>query len=170
MAKYMVDYTQVVSKGYILEAESKKDAIEMVQLGIASGAIPKPDPDMNTDVINVEAHQIAEDNEDDEDIDDTNHECHCQCECSCNSKETADEAEKDESDVNPYKVKDIIDTIISHNSIVSLYVDIGHKSKQVWHGMAHRLPEEYLNREFVKIFGAIADGINTSDTIRIMIK
>ena len=151
MAKYMVDYTQVVSKGYILEAESKKDAIEMIQLGIASGAIPKPDPDMNTDVINVEAHRIAED--------DNNHECHSKCECSCNSK-----------DATHYKVSDIIDTMISHNSIVSLYVDIGHSSKEVWHGMAHRSPEKYLNREFVRIFGAIADGINTSDTIRILIK
>ena len=155
MAKYMVDYTQVVSKGYILEAESKKDAIEIVQLGIANGAIPKPDPDMNTDVINVEAHQIAEDDEDD----DNNHECHSKCECSCNSK-----------DATHYKVNDIIDTIISHNSTVSLYVDIGHSSKEVWHGMAHRLPEKYLNREFVRIFGAIADGIDTSDTIRILIK
>lgn len=165
MAKYMVDYTQVVSKGYILEAESKKDAIEIVQLGIASGAIPKPDPDMNTDVINVEAHQIAEDDENDSD----NDECHSKCECSC-SKETAAVTHDSESDARHYKVSDMIDTVISHNSIVSLYVDIGHSSKEVWHGMAHRLPEEYLNREFVRIFGAIADGINTSDTIRILIK
>lgn len=155
MAKYMVDYTQVVSKGYILKAESKKDAIEIVQLGIAGGVIPKPDPDMNTDVINIEAHQITEDDENDND----NDECHPKCECSCNSK-----------DATHYKVSDIIDTIISHNSTVSLYVDIGHSSREVWHGMAHRLPEEYLNREFVRIFGAIADGINTSDTIRILIK
>lgn len=52
------------------------------------------------------------------------------------------------------KLKDTIDTVISHNAIIS--IDIGdkndqHHSKCIWTGMADLIPEKWLEYEFYPI-------------------
>lgn len=72
--------------------------------------------------------------------------------------------------IKSFKLIDIIDTIISHNAIVSLYIDRGDFNQEIWHGMAWQIPDNYDDRKFVRIFGSVADDISESDTIRILIK
>ena len=71
---------------------------------------------------------------------------------------------------NELKVKDIIDTIISHNEIICLWVedeDDPHFSKQLWRGHAHKLPKEYSEYRFLSISGVCAESLYQSDTINI---
>ena len=68
------------------------------------------------------------------------------------------------------KVKDIIDTIISHNEIICLWVEDEedpHFSRQLWRGHAHKLPEEYSEYRFLSINGVCAESLYQSDTINI---
>lgn len=71
---------------------------------------------------------------------------------------------------NELKVKDIIDTIISHNEIICLWVEDEvdpHFSKQLWRGSAHKLPKEYSEYRFLSISGVCAESLYQSDTINI---
>lgn len=52
------------------------------------------------------------------------------------------------------KLKEAIDTVISHNAFVSLNMrdkDDPHYSNSVYSGMAHAIPEEWLEYEFYPI-------------------
>jgi hypothetical protein len=68
-------------------------------------------------------------------------------------------------------VKDlIIDKIISHNEIVSIWQPLSKgASKEIWHGMAHEMPGSILNLPFDRIFGTIPESITQADTINILI-
>ena len=73
----------------------------------------------------------------------------------------------------PYKVKDLIDTIISHNEIVAIWER--RKNKEggyhalLWKGMAWDIPEEYLDRTFLKIFGTVPESITEADNVNILV-
>ena len=69
-------------------------------------------------------------------------------------------------------VGDLINIIFSHNEIISLnipkYDENGLMySQQIWRGHAHKLPNEYKNYSFLRIFGCIAENITKSDTLYI---
>jgi hypothetical protein len=72
------------------------------------------------------------------------------------------------------EVKDIIDTIISHNEIVALCVEEETEDvrydKQIWRGMAWDIPNSYKGCRFVKMFGTVPESIAESDTINIRIE
>ena len=73
----------------------------------------------------------------------------------------------------PCKVKNLIDTIISHNEIVGIWER--RKNKEggyhalLWKGMAWDIPEEYLDRTFLKIFGTVPESITEVDTVNIAV-
>lgn len=68
-------------------------------------------------------------------------------------------------------VKDLIDTLISHNETVALWRDNESATKErIWKGMAHELPHNLLNQELIRIFGVIPESIAESDTINILCK
>lgn len=73
----------------------------------------------------------------------------------------------------PYKVKDLIDTIISHNEIVGIWERRKNKEKRyhalLWKGMAWDIPKEYLDRTFLKIFGTVPESITEADTVNISV-
>lgn len=73
----------------------------------------------------------------------------------------------------PCKVKDLIDTIISHNEIVGIWERRKNKEGRyhalLWKGMAWDIPEEYLERTFFKIFGTIPESITEADTVNIAV-
>ena len=73
----------------------------------------------------------------------------------------------------PCKVKDLIDTIISHNEIVAIWErrksKEGRYSVLLWRGMAWDIPEEYLDRTFLKIFGTVPESIAEADTVNISV-
>ena len=65
-------------------------------------------------------------------------------------------------------IEEAIDTIFSHNSVVGIWKDCNdHESELVWSGMAHQIPEEYLNEVDWRIFGTVAESIADSDRINI---
>lgn len=67
------------------------------------------------------------------------------------------------------KVIDLFDSLISHNEVIALWVDIGRACKEcTWRGMAHELPDEYKNKSVVRIFGTIPPSITEADTINIL--
>ena len=73
----------------------------------------------------------------------------------------------------PCKVKDLIDTIISHNEIVAIWERRKNKEGRyhalLWKGMAWDIPEEYLERTFLKIFGTVPESITEADTVNISV-
>ena len=73
----------------------------------------------------------------------------------------------------PCKVKDLIDTIIGHNEIVAIWERRKNKEGRyhalLWKGMALDIPEEYLERTFLKIFGTVPEIITEADTINIAV-
>ena len=73
----------------------------------------------------------------------------------------------------PCKVKDLIDTIISHNEIVGIWErrksKEGRYSVLLWRGMAWDIPEEYLDRTFLNIFGIVPESITEADTVNISV-
>lgn len=73
----------------------------------------------------------------------------------------------------PCKVKDLIDTIISHNEIVGIWERRKNKEGRyhalLWKGMAWDIPEEYLDRTFLKIFGTVPESITEADTVNIAV-
>lgn len=73
----------------------------------------------------------------------------------------------------PCKVKDLIDTIISHNEIVGIWErrknKKGRYSVLLWRGMAWDIPKEYLDRTFLKIFGTVPESITEADTVNIAV-
>ncbi|HJI48776.1 MAG TPA: hypothetical protein OIL97_04410 [Oscillospiraceae bacterium] len=73
----------------------------------------------------------------------------------------------------PCKVKDLIDTIICHNEIIGIWErrknKEGRYSVLLWRGMAWDIPEEYLDRTFLKIFGTVPKSITEADTVNIAI-
>ncbi|WP_294465542.1 hypothetical protein [uncultured Ruminococcus sp.] len=73
----------------------------------------------------------------------------------------------------PCKVKDLIDTIISHNEIVGIWERRKNKEGRhhalLWKGMAWDIPEEYLDRTFLKIFGTVPESITEADTVNISV-
>ena len=74
----------------------------------------------------------------------------------------------------PCEVKDIIDTIISHNEIVALWVEEETEDvrydKQIWRGMAWDIPNSLKGCRFIKIFGTVPESIAEADTINIRIE
>ena len=82
--------------------------------------------------------------------------------------------EQPKTDWIPYEVKDIIDTIISHNEIVALWVkeeteDVRY-DKRIWRGMAWEIPKQYMDCKFEKIFGTVPESIVEADTVNIRIE
>lgn len=74
----------------------------------------------------------------------------------------------------PRKVRNLIDTIISHNERVSIcrkFVD-GYErgTKSFWQGMAHEIPSELLDMRFVRLFAAIPMSIMDADVIHIEVE
>lgn len=73
----------------------------------------------------------------------------------------------------PCAVKDLIDTIISHNEIVGIWERRKNKEGRyhalLWKGMAWDIPEEYLDRTFLKIFGIVPESITEADTVNIAV-
>ena len=73
----------------------------------------------------------------------------------------------------PCKVKDLIDTVISHNEIVGIWERRKNKDGRyhalLWKGMAWDIPEEYLDRTFLKIFGTVPESITEADTVNISV-
>lgn len=73
----------------------------------------------------------------------------------------------------PCKVKDLIDKVIGHNEIVAIWErrkgEEGRYSVLLWQGMAWDIPEEYLARTFLKIFGTVPDNITKADTVNIAV-
>lgn len=73
----------------------------------------------------------------------------------------------------PCKVKDLIDAIISHNEIVGIWERRKDKDNRyhalLWKGMAWDIPEEYLDRTFLKIFGTVSESITEADTVNISV-
>lgn len=73
----------------------------------------------------------------------------------------------------PYKVKNLIDTIICHNEIVGIWErrknKEGRYSVLLWRGMAWDIPEKYLDRTFLKIFGTVPKSITEADTVNIAV-
>lgn len=73
----------------------------------------------------------------------------------------------------PCKVKDLIDKVIGHNEIVAIWER--RKSKEgrysilLWRGMAWDIPEEYLDRTILKIFGTVPESITEADTVNISV-
>ena len=69
-------------------------------------------------------------------------------------------------------VKDLlIEKIISHNEIVSIWEPLDKSaSTEIWHGMAHEIPDSILNLIFDRIFGVIPEYITQADTINILIQ
>lgn len=73
--------------------------------------------------------------------------------------------------VLPCKVGNIIDTIISHNAVVAIWVDEdNHTSKRLWQGMGWAIPQEYKKLTFKRIFGAVPESIYEADTINILVE
>ena len=73
----------------------------------------------------------------------------------------------------PCKVKDLKDTIISHNEVVGIWERRKNKEGRyhalLWKGMAWDIPEEYLDRTFLKIFGTVPESIAEADTVNISV-
>lgn len=66
-------------------------------------------------------------------------------------------------------VKDLIDNIISHNEVVSIWKPLStQSSEEIWHGMAHAMPVHIANLTFKRIFGTIPEHITQADTINIL--
>lgn len=66
-------------------------------------------------------------------------------------------------------VKDLIDNIISHNEVVSIWKPLStQSSEEIWHGMAHAMPTHIANLTFKRIFGTIPEHITQADTINIL--
>lgn len=66
-------------------------------------------------------------------------------------------------------VKDLIDNIISHNEVVSIWKPLStQSSEEIWHGMAHAIPAHIANLTFKRIFGTIPEHITQADTINIL--
>ena len=66
------------------------------------------------------------------------------------------------------KLKEAIDVIFSHNELVALWKaeDKDHDIK-IWSGMAHQLPDTYLEKSGWRIFGLIPEKISEADYINI---
>lgn len=66
------------------------------------------------------------------------------------------------------KLKEAIDVIFSHNELVALWKseDKDHDIK-IWSGMAHQLPDIYLEKSAWMIFGLIPEKISEADYINI---
>lgn len=71
----------------------------------------------------------------------------------------------------PCKVGNIIDTIISHNTEVALWIDTNrYYSDLIWEGMAWDIPEEYKKMSFKRIIGVIPDADDRADAINILVE
>lgn len=64
-------------------------------------------------------------------------------------------------------LNDAIDTVFSHNEIVSIWKHEREYDILLWHGMAHEIPKEYLSHNNWRIFGTIPEKISSADTINI---
>ena len=73
----------------------------------------------------------------------------------------------------PCAVKDLIDKVIGHNEIVAIWERRKNKEGRyhalLWKGMAWDIPEEYLDRTFLKIFGTVPESITEADTVNISV-
>ena len=73
----------------------------------------------------------------------------------------------------PCTVKDLIDKVIGHNEIVAIWERRKNKEGRynilLWRGMAWDIPEEYLDRTFLKIFGTVPKSITEADTVNIAV-
>ena len=72
-----------------------------------------------------------------------------------------------------FTVKELIDHIVDHNSIVALwetdYTD-PHYSNCLWRGEGWRVPEPYTNYKVIRVFSAIADSVSSSDVVNIQVE
>lgn len=65
-------------------------------------------------------------------------------------------------------INELIDTIISPNSRVAIWIDEGnHYSKQLWKGVFWSMPKKYRDLTLKRIFGTVAENIDDSDIINI---
>ena len=67
------------------------------------------------------------------------------------------------------KLKNAIDRIFSHNSIIAIWEDNGNYDTLLWKGMAWDLPNEYYRCRKWIIFGTVPESIDNADTINIRI-
>lgn len=68
-----------------------------------------------------------------------------------------------------FKVKDLIDTLISHNEMISLWYENPEDNNQYYlqhKSEGHMIPKNLLNQEVIKIFSCVPG----SDSINILIK
>lgn len=75
----------------------------------------------------------------------------------------------------PCKVKDLIDTLISHNSQIALYYDApgndGHFMRiRQWHGMAWNIPTNLSEQEVEQLIDLVPDNITEADYINISVR
>ena len=71
---------------------------------------------------------------------------------------------------NTMKLSDAIDVIFSHNNRVGIWMldkEDPHYSILAWGGMAHKLPQKYLDSKDWMIKGIVAESIGESDRINI---
>lgn len=68
-------------------------------------------------------------------------------------------------------IEECIDVIFSHNEIVSIWKPCSDENASVreWRGMAHEIPDKYLNCTDWKIFGTISENISESSDINIRV-
>ena len=71
---------------------------------------------------------------------------------------------------NPIELSDAIGCIFSHNEILPLFrqdPSTSNMSVEIWRGMAHELPQEYLTCKDWRIFGSLCETLDDSDVINI---
>lgn len=73
----------------------------------------------------------------------------------------------------PCTVSSLIGTIVGTNEVVAIWErrkdSDGRYHALLWKGMAWDIPEEYLDRVFMKIFGTIPESIMDADTVNIAV-
>lgn len=78
--------------------------------------------------------------------------------------------EPEERTVHGLRVKDLIYNIIDHNSVISLWEndhENTHYNKLLWKGMAHSIPEDFLERKFKRVFSSVPETILEGDMINV---
>ena len=68
------------------------------------------------------------------------------------------------------KVKDLIDTVFSHNNLINLWerdFTEPHYSNLIWKGHVHEMPEQYQNYKFLEIKGMCAESTYVSDYLNV---
>ena len=72
----------------------------------------------------------------------------------------------------PCKVGEAIDTLFSHNEIISLWYNMPNDKDHsflLWKGEAWNLPEKYKEQRVIKFKGIIPETISEADTLNMLI-